>query len=225
LPAEATCSFSPSSVTGSGSTTVTITTAAIGQSRRALLRRASVDGRGPVDRRGTGLLATILLPLFGICLIGIPAWRRKGGATLALLVVALLVVLPSCGGGGATQQTNPVPAITSLSPTQQAAGSAAETLTVTGTGFITSSTVTYNGVQHTATVTSATQLSIGLTSTDLAAQGSFPVIVTNPSPGGGASNSSPFTVTSGTPTGTFNVTVTATSGTLQHTTTFTLTVQ
>lgn len=218
LPAETSCSFSPTSVTGSGSTTVTITTAAIGQSRRALFQRASVD------RRGSGLLGTALLPLLGICLLGIPAWRRRNGAMLALLV-AMLVVLPSCGGGGGTVSSNPVPAITSLSPTQQAAGSAAQTLTVNGSGFIGSSTVTYNGVAHTATVASASQLTIGLTAGDLATQGSFPVIVTNPAPGGGASNSSPFTVASGTPTGTFTVTVTASSGSLSHTTTFTLLVQ
>ncbi|HUA16982.1 MAG TPA: Ig-like domain repeat protein [Verrucomicrobiae bacterium] len=221
LPAEASCSFSPTSVTGTGSTTMTITTAAVGQGRRAFLRRASVEPRRE------GWLAIAMLPLVGVFLIGIPAWRRKGGTMLVLLMVATLVVLPSCGGGnsGGGQQNNPVPAISSLSPVQQAAGSAAQTLTISGSGFISSSTVTFNGVSHLATYSSASQLSIGLTTGDLATQGSYGVIVTNPAPGGGASNSSAFTVTSGTPTGAYTVTVTATSGALTHNTTFTLIVQ
>lgn len=87
------------------------------------------------------------------------------------------------------------------------------------------SSVTYNGVAHTATYTSSTQLSISLGASDLATTGNFPVVVTNPAPGGGSSSPTNFNVVTGTPTGSFTVTVTATSGTLIHNTTFTLTVQ
>ena len=55
-----------------------------------------------------------------------------------------------------------------------------------GTGFISTSTVTYNGVAHTATFVSSTQLTIMLSASDQATAGSYPVVVTNPAPGGGA---------------------------------------
>jgi len=219
LPAETTCSANPSTVTGgSGSTTLTITTAPLGQKRQ--MRRASNENHR------IGWTAIAILPLLGICLIGIPSWRRRGVLPL-LVIVALLLTLPSCGGGSSTPPPppNPVPSISSLSPSQQAAGSQSQTLTITGSGFISGSTVTYNNVAHAATYSSASQLSISLTAADIAATGSFPVVVTNPTPGGGASGAVNFNVVTGTPTGTFNVTVSGTSGSLTHTTTFTLTVQ
>lgn len=220
LPAEATCSFNPTSVTGGqGSTTLTITTAAVGQLRH----------RASNETPRFGWMATWIMPALGICLIGIPARDRKKGLLAALMMVALIATFPSCGGsgggGGGGQTNNPVPSISSLSPTQQAAGSTSQTLTINGTGFVSSSTVTYNGVAHIATYGSASQLTTTLSANDMAATGSFPVIVTNPTPGGGASGAVNFNVVSGTPTGSFNVTVTATSGSLSHNTSFTLTVQ
>src|SRR5215472_15068017 len=97
----------------------------------------------------------------------------------------------SCGGGGSssqsttTQQGNPVPSITSLSPSSVTAGAAAQSLTISGTNFLSSSTVTYNGVAHTVTFVSSTQLTIPLSASDQATAGSYPVVVTNPPPGGG----------------------------------------
>jgi hypothetical protein len=172
-------------------------------------------------------MATAMLPLLGLCLIGIPLHRRPR-ATLITLMILTMVLLPSCGGGGGGggQQNNPVPSIASLSPTQQSAGSQSQTLTINGSGFMSTSTATYNGLAHTVSFGSASQISIALKAPDLAATGTFPLVVTNPAPGGGSSNTANFTVVTGTPTGTFNnVTVTATSGSLTHTTTFTLVVQ
>ena len=89
---------------------------------------------------------------------------------------------------------NPTPTIISLSPTSVTAGTASQTLTINGTGFVSSSTVTYNGVAHTATFVSPTRLTISLSVSDQATAGTYAVVVTNPSPGGGASNSVSFTV-------------------------------
>lgn len=219
LPAETTCSFNPASVSGGqGSTTLSITTAAIGQLRHRASNRSAI----------AGWLAIWTFPVLGICLITIP-WRVRKRALLAtLLAVALVATFSSCGGsgGGGGQQNNPVPSITSLSPTQQAAGSQGQVLAINGSGFVSSSTATYNGAAHTVTYGgSSTQISIALTASDLAATGNFPVVVTNPSPGGGVSSPVNFNVVTGTPTGSFNVTVTASSGSLTHNTTFTLTVQ
>jgi len=79
-------------------------------------------------------------------------------------------------------------------------------------------------VAHAATYMGATQLLISLTANDLATTGSYPVVVTNPTPGGGTSSAVDFNVVTGTPTGTSTVTVTASSGSLTHSTNFTLIV-
>ncbi|HXJ94621.1 MAG TPA: IPT/TIG domain-containing protein [Terriglobia bacterium] len=109
-----------------------------------------------------------------------------------------------CGGGSnsssqsTTQQTNPVPSITSVSPSSATAGAAEQTLTITGANFVTSSTATYNGVAHTVTYVSSAQLTLQLSASDQATAGSYPVVVTNPAPGGGASNAVDFLVSSST---------------------------
>lgn len=96
---------------------------------------------------------------------------------------------------------NPVPAITApLAPASLPAGSTAQTLTINGTGFLSSSTVTFNSIAHAALYISATQLTVALSSTDLSTAGTYPVVVTNPTPGGGPSNSVAFTVTPSTTT-------------------------
>ncbi len=110
-----------------------------------------------------------------------------------------MVVTNPAPGGGASNTVNfavnnPVPAISSLSPTSATAGAAAQTLTINGTNFLSTSTVTYNGVAHTATYVSATQLTITLSASDQATAGSYAVVVTNPAPGGGASNALNFAV-------------------------------
>ena len=89
---------------------------------------------------------------------------------------------------------NPLPVITQLNPPSLPIGAPPQTLTISGTGFLASSTVTLNGIVHTPAFVSASQLTISLTAADLATAGSFPVVVTNPAPGGGLSNSVNFAV-------------------------------
>jgi hypothetical protein len=94
---------------------------------------------------------------------------------------------------------NPVPAISSLSPSSLPAGSAPQTLTINGPGFLASSTVTFNGADRAATYVSSTQLTIALSSADLSSVATEPVVVSNPVPGGGTSTPASFNVTSTTP--------------------------
>ncbi len=216
LPAEATCTFNPSQVANGGTTTVTITTAAIGQARQ----RVSAE---PPKRMWLVEIAVLM----GICSLGMSKRRREAGI---VLLISVLVLLPSCGGGsgggGGGTTPNPMPSITSLSPTQSAAGSTSvPTVLVNGTGFISTSTVTYGGVQHPSIINNGSQIGLVLSPNDVATLGKYPVVVTNPSPGGGASNGMDFNVTTGTPTGFFTITVTGTSGTVSHAATFYLTVQ
>ena len=132
----------------------------------------------------------------------LPRYRREV-AILVTACVAVALWCTSCGGGATAaipdSTNNPVPAITSLSPASAATGSAAQTLTINGTNFLSTSTVTYNSVAHAATFVSATQLTIQLSASDQATAGTYPVVVTNPAPGGGASNSVNFSVTAGNP--------------------------
>jgi hypothetical protein len=99
-----------------------------------------------------------------------------------------LASAPASWSLGNSIVTNPVPSLASLSPASLSVGSAAQTLTINGANFLASSTVTYNGIAHAATYLSASQLTIALTASDLYATGSYPVVVANPVPGGGASS-------------------------------------
>jgi hypothetical protein len=90
---------------------------------------------------------------------------------------------------------NPVPTITSLTPSSATAGAAAQTLTINGTNFISTSTVTYDGVAHAATFISSSELTVSLSASDQTAAGNYAVVVTNLAPGGGSSNVVNFTVT------------------------------
>ncbi len=105
-----------------------------------------------------------------------------------------------------------MPAISSLSPTKVAAGSQIQGLYINGTNFLSTSTVTYNGILHNSSLQSPTQIQIALSPNDVATTGAYPVIVTNPAPGGGSSAPTTFSVVTGTPTGFFTANLNATIG-------------
>jgi hypothetical protein len=96
-----------------------------------------------------------------------------------------------------TPQENPVPAITSISPVNATAGGSAFTLTVTGSNFVSSSKVRWNGADRTTTYVSATQLTAQVSSADIASVGTATVTVFNPLPGGGTSGGFLFEIKSG----------------------------
>lgn len=125
-------------------------------------------------------------------------------AILAAGTFNVTVSNPSPGGGVSGtvpfSVNNPVPTVASLSPTSAVAGGPAFTLMVTGTNFVGTSAVTFNGTPRTTTFVSGTQLTIQVAATDIAAAGTFNVSVTNPNPGGGTSGNSTFTVTNPVPT-------------------------
>jgi hypothetical protein len=84
LPAQSTCSFNPSSVTGSGSSKLTITTTAPHSSSLNPLR---LWGTG-----SSGIFA-------GVFVLGVASKRRSRNRLLGLLVLAGLAMLLGCGGG------------------------------------------------------------------------------------------------------------------------------
>jgi hypothetical protein len=114
------------------------------------------------------------------------------------LIVSLLAIigLSGCGGSssGSVTSGNPVPSITSLSPSAATAGGAAFTLTVNGSNFISTSAVQWNGSNATTSYVSATQLTASITALDIVSPGSASVIVVNPAPGGGDSGAASFPI-------------------------------
>jgi probable HAF family extracellular repeat protein len=122
---------------------------------------------------------------------------RRYSQHLALILGGILLT-GGCGGSGggnyAQTTTNAVPTISGLSPSSVMAGAAVQTLTINGRNFLSSSTVSYNGVAHVVSFVSSNQLTISLSASDQATAGSYPVIVTNPAPGGGSSLPAMFVV-------------------------------
>ncbi|MFA5062343.1 MAG: SBBP repeat-containing protein [Patescibacteria group bacterium] len=90
---------------------------------------------------------------------------------------------------------NPVPAITSLSPSRYRFDDTSPfTLTVNGTGFVVSSTIKINGVSFTTTYVTTTKLTSTVTAGDIGTHGTYDVTVYSSTPGGGTSASSIFTL-------------------------------
>lgn len=92
---------------------------------------------------------------------------------------------------------NPAPAVTGLSPNAVAVGVNGFTLTVTGSNFVSLSTVEWNGNQRPTEFLSSSQLQAQISASDVATAGSASVSVVTPSPGGGTSTPLPFSVVPG----------------------------
>src|SRR5579884_3732315 len=99
-------------------------------------------------------------------------------------------------GSTLAAQTNPVPLLNNpLVPDAAAPGSGGFTLTVNGTGFVSSSVVNWNGSPRATTFVSASQVTAAILAADVATAGTASVTVVNPGPGGGASNVAFFPIT------------------------------
>ena len=89
---------------------------------------------------------------------------------------------------------NLVPVLTSISPTSAILNDGDTTITATGTDFISSSVVKWNGTSLATTYISSTELTAIVPSSNLLVAGTATVTVTNPAPGGGTSNTITFTI-------------------------------
>jgi uncharacterized protein (TIGR03437 family) len=135
---------------------------------------------------GVGLYQVDALVPNGISIgASVPVFISIGGVASNNVTIAV---------SGPPPSPNPRPSIAALSPASAQAGSGPLTLTINGRGFISPSSVTFNGVAHTVSFDNSAQLAITLTTSDLATAGTFSVMVTNPQPGGGSSNPASFDV-------------------------------
>ncbi|MDR3590660.1 MAG: CHAP domain-containing protein [Negativicutes bacterium] len=108
------------------------------------------------------------------------------------------VYTPSPGGGTSSAMVftinNPVPALSGLSPSTAWIGGSGFTLTVSGSNFVSTSKVLWNGSALSTNYVSGTQLTASVPSSDLTATGAVNITVSNPAPAGGTSGAQTFTV-------------------------------
>jgi len=124
-------------------------------------------------------------------------YKVEGAGTGSITITASgagTSVTASAAGLLAFGIDNPIPAITSLSPSSKAAGSPAFTLTVNGTNFVPSSIVRWNGSDRSTIYVSNTKLTASITGADISTPGNASVVVFNPAPGGGTSSPVIFTI-------------------------------
>jgi len=120
-------------------------------------------------------------------------------ANIANAGTASVTVFNPAPGGGTSNAVpfainNPVANLTSLSPASKNHGGTDFTLTVRGTGFVSTSQVKWNGSNRTTTFVNGSQVQAAITAADIVNPGTAQVTVANPGPGGGTSNSLTFTI-------------------------------
>ena len=103
---------------------------------------------------------------------------------LLFLSLGVGTIAGGCGGGstsgnGGGQQTAPPPVISSISPAKATAGSGPLTLTVTGSGFLSTSVVNVNNVAEATTYVDSTKLTAGAPASQLASGAELAVTVSN----------------------------------------------
>ena len=129
----------------------------------------------------------------------IPAGQLSNAATATVTVVN-----PSPGGGTSNGTiftvvaVNPVPSISSINPSTVVAGTSTTIITLTGNGYVSSSTVQVNGSNIPSTYVGNSLFTATLASLLLTNVAALAITVTNPAPGGGVSAASVFNVTTST---------------------------
>ena len=105
-----------------------------------------------------------------------------------LVTASPSINFPITGGNNVT------PGISSVSPSSTAAGGADLELTVSGSGFVTTSSVEFGGVPVATAFMSSSGMVALIPAADIASSGTVNVGVTNPAPGGGTSSTVPFKI-------------------------------
>jgi trimeric autotransporter adhesin len=117
--------------------------------------------------------------------------------TKTFVVAAMLAASLACGY---SKPNTAIPAISSLDPASATAGTGPLHLEVDGTSFAAGAVINFNGVAQSTQVVGATTVEATIPASAIAASGSVPVTVTNPSGTGiyanmGAVTSAPMNFT------------------------------
>jgi 6-phosphogluconolactonase (cycloisomerase 2 family) len=118
---------------------------------------------------------------------------------LASAILLIAIEITSCGGGnsassGSRTVDNPAPGLQSISPTTATLGQAGFALIVLGSGYVSNSTVLWNGTSLSTTFVNANKLTANVAASNVATAGTVHVQVSSPSPGGGESSIANFQV-------------------------------
>lgn len=179
IPIAATPMFSPAAGTYTSAQTVTISDATVGATIHyttdgSAPTAASPAYTGPITISSSETIEAIAM--------------GSGYSTSAVATSAYTINIP----------TNPTPLLGRLSPAFTSEGNGAFTLTVTGSGFTSGSTVYWGTTALSTQFGSSTQLTAQVPASDIASAGISGIAVQGPIPGGGTSNSLEFEVDSAT---------------------------
>jgi IPT/TIG domain len=120
--------------------------------------------------------------------------QRRFLLLLSVLLLSIVGAVAGCDGNGDGKSGNPAPVLTSVSPATAVVGGSGFTLTASGSGFVSGSTVQWNGASRTTTFVSSTQLTASIPAGDIASAGTAQITVASPTPGGGTSSAIAFTI-------------------------------
>ncbi len=109
----------------------------------------------------------------------------------SVAVVLSLTIFPAV----ASATINPVPQLDPVAPNAVAPGTVGFTLTVSGTGFVSGSSIMWNGSSLATTFVSSSKLFALLPTSKIASVNTASINVFNPAPGGGYSNTQYFETT------------------------------
>ena len=209
---------------GTGSATLVITVNNLVPTITTISPASAIAG-GPqftLTVNGTNFVSGSTVKWNGIALTTtyVSATQLTATVPAALIATAgtasVTVVNPSPGGGTSNAVTftinNPVPTTTSINPACATAGGPQFTLTVTGTNFVSTSTVRWGGTSLATTFVSSTQLTATVPASLIATAGTASITVVNPTPGGGTSNAQTFTISAVPTISSLNPTCTAAGG-------------
>lgn len=188
IPTATALASSASTVVAGASVTLTATvTAARGAASGnvSFYNGTSLLGTVASDSSGVAALSTANLPVGSDTLTAVYAGNSTY-VTSTSPAIQVTVAAPS----------NPQPVIASLTPALTKAGSAAFTLTIQGSNFLSSSTVYWGSTALATTYVSASQLTAQVPASAINATGACAVTVATPAPGGGVSNAFAFQVDS-----------------------------
>lgn len=146
----------------------------------------TISGANVNDFAAPGPVCVGPIAANGYCVMFVTFTPSAMGSRSANLVIAVSgvttpVSVPLQGTGG-----NPIPTITALSPANIYAGSPTTTITMNGTGFLSSSVASIQNVSLLTTYVSSTQIKAQVPASFLTQPGSDSLTVTNPPPAGGS---------------------------------------
>jgi hypothetical protein len=116
------------------------------------------------------------------------------GSNIRRVLLGSLIVLFSVVSLQAVVLANPVPLLYPLTPSAALPGSSGFAMTVRGAGFVSGSTVDWNGTALVTTFVSSSVLTATVPAADLTAPNTATITVVSPAPGGGTSNFQYFVV-------------------------------